>query len=108
MLARAQFAELAQTEFDAAVEYHQVEANMGAAFAREVRRVIELAIEFPDFGTLVQQRRVQWQVRKFRLNPEFPYDVCAMIVPEQQLLVVLAIAHHKRRPEYWISRAAEP
>jgi hypothetical protein len=27
MLARAQFAELAQAEFDAAVEYHQVEAN---------------------------------------------------------------------------------
>lgn len=53
----------------------------------------------------MRQRRVRWQIRKFRLNPEFPYDVGAMIVPEQRLLAVLAVAHHKRRPGYWVSRA---
>ncbi len=107
MLARAQFSELAQAEFDAAVQYHQVEANMGAAFGREARRVIELAMEFPDSGTLVRQRRVRWPIRKFRMNPDFPYDVGAMIVEEQSLLLVLAVAHHKRRPGYWIGRAVE-
>lgn len=51
MLGRAKFVELAQAEFDAAIEYHQVEANRGAAFTREVRRVVGLAMEFPESGT---------------------------------------------------------
>jgi toxin ParE1/3/4 len=104
MLLHAKFVELAQAEFDAAVEYHEAAANKGAAFTREVRRVISLATEFPASGTLVPIRRVKRRVRLYRLNPEFPYDLVATVIEEEDLLLVIAVAHHKRRPKYWISR----
>lgn len=39
--------------------------------------------------------------RKLRVN-RFPYNLVYRILPEEVL--VLAIAHHRRRPAYWRSR----
>ena len=107
MLRRAKFVALAQTEFDAAVDYHQLEANRGAALAQEVRRIVGLAMEFPESVTLVPVRRIKRQVRLYRLNPDFPYDVVATAIEEDGLLLVVALAHQKRRPRYWVSRLAD-
>lgn len=107
MLTAYRYAELAGIELAEATAYYDVEANKGLAFVDEIERVIGLAMEFPDSGTLVRQTRVSWPIYKYRVNPEFPYDLGAMIVEEQGLLLVLAVAHHKRRPGYWIGRAAE-
>jgi plasmid stabilization system protein ParE len=104
MLAHLQLATLAEIELSEAIEYLEVEARMGLAFAREVHRVIDIAMRFPQSGTLVPQNRVRRQIRLFRLNPEFPYDVVATVIEEQDLLLVLAVAHHKREPGYWIGR----
>ncbi len=36
--------------------------------------------------------------------PKFPYSLLYRIV-DKDLIRVLAIAHHKRQPQYWVDRA---
>jgi toxin ParE1/3/4 len=98
------FVEAAEAELDEATTYYEAEASMGAAFAAEVERVLELALQFPQSGTLVPQRRVRRELRLFRLNPDFPYDIVATTIEEEDLLLVIAIAHHSRKPKYWRNR----
>jgi hypothetical protein len=50
---------------------------------------------------------VRRQIRLFRLNPDFPYDIVATTIEEESLLLVIAIAHHSRKPKYWIARMRE-
>jgi hypothetical protein len=106
MPTNARFAKLADIELSEAIAYYDTEANMGFAFAREVQRVTELAKQFPDSGTLVPHGRVRRQVRLFRLNPDFPYDLVTTVIDEEGLLLVAAVAHHSRKPRYWISQLA--
>lgn len=47
------FVEPAETELDEATAYYEAEARMGGAFAAEVERMLELAVQFPESGTLV-------------------------------------------------------
>lgn len=61
-------------------------------------------MHFPAAGTLEKREGGKWPVRRFRLNPAYPYDVVAMVVEDQDLLFVLAIAHHSRDPSYWLDR----
>lgn len=106
MLTHVRFVELAETELDEATAYYAAEAaaDVAAAFANEIEHVLGLAMQFPDSGTLVPQRRVRREIRLFRLNPDFPYDIVATTIEEEDLLLVIAIAHHRREPKYWASR----
>jgi toxin ParE1/3/4 len=106
MPTNARLAKLADIEFSEAIAYYEAAANMGLAFAREVQRVTELAKQFPDSGLLVQQSRTGRQARLFRLSPEFPYDLVTTVIDEEDLLLVVAVAHHSRKPKYWVSRLA--
>lgn len=38
------------------------------------------------------------------MNPDFPYDIVATVIEEEDLLLVIAIAHHRRKPKYWSKR----
>ena len=107
MATNARFAKLADIELSEAIAYYDTEAHMGLTFAREVQRVVELAKQFPESGTLVPVRRIRRQVRLFRLNPEFRYDLVAALIEEDDLLLIVAVAHHSRSPKYWLSRLAE-
>ena len=106
MVTNVRFVELAETELDEATAYYDAEAVAGVAgaFANEIERVLGLAMQFPDSGTLVPQRRVRREIRLFRLNPDFPYDIVVTTIEEEDLLLVIAIAHHSRKPKYWASR----
>lgn len=107
MPTNARLVELAQLELSEAMAYYEAQASMGLAFTNEFDRVIDIAMEFPDSGTLVPQRRVRRQIRLFRLNPEFRHDIVATVIEEEDLLLVVAVAHHARKPNYWISRLAQ-
>jgi toxin ParE1/3/4 len=36
------------------------------------------------------------------LLPRFPYSLCYVISDE--IVIILAVAHHRREPDYWHSR----
>ncbi|MCE9640392.1 MAG: type II toxin-antitoxin system RelE/ParE family toxin [Betaproteobacteria bacterium] len=81
---------------DASLFYESRMPGLGKSFAAEVERTIYLIREFPDAGspTGPMRRRV--------LVARFPYSVVYRRDPD--FVVIIAIAHQRRRPGYWRQR----
>ena len=89
--------EEADSEFAAAVAYYDSqEAGLGQRFEDEIDKTVLWLAEHPHVCQLRRgiYRRMNLQI--------FPYYI-PYIVRESTLWVV-AIAHSRRRPEYWIRR----
>jgi plasmid stabilization system protein ParE len=82
---------------EAALFYESRMPNLGKSFASEVERTIALVREFPDAGTSLDHnlRRV--------LVARFPYAI--VYRHDQDAVLVLAVAHQRRRPDYWRQRS---
>ena len=94
------FVEEAQSEFlDAISGYEEARAGLGARFKDEVDRCVLWIAEHPELYRLRAggYRRINLRV--------FPYYIAYIVRGET--LWVLAVAHGKRKPLYWISRRDE-
>ncbi|MDG2305670.1 MAG: type II toxin-antitoxin system RelE/ParE family toxin [Candidatus Binatia bacterium] len=84
----------AESEFLEAVRYYSQQADgLGSDFLSAVRTAIERVAEFPDSGRPFGERLRRVIVRGF------PYAV--IYRAEGDDLVVIAVAHLRRRPGYW-------
>ena len=81
---------------NAALFYESRMPGLGKSFSAEVERTITLIREFPDSGSPVGPNR------KRVLIARFPYSVVYRRDPEA--VVIVAVAHQRRRPSYWRSR----
>jgi len=82
---------------DGAVYYAQEGKNtdLGLAFIVEFERALELLCAYPRLGA-------PWRnMRRFPLR-RFPYSIIYYVTGEE--LRVIALAHHRRKPGYWIGR----
>jgi plasmid stabilization system protein ParE len=96
-LTRARFVVPARNEFLAEVAYYAAaEPGLGERFARAVEEAVALATDFPNAGFLApaNTRRV--------VVSGFPFSIYYRV--EADGIVIFAIAHHARRPGYWVSR----
>jgi hypothetical protein len=105
LLTEARFIKPAELEFEKAFDHYARERpDLGQQFANCVEATILHAMHFPDAGTQIFHPRLRRTVRRFQVHEPFPYDLIAAVVDVD--LVVIAVAHHKRRPTYWIKRIA--
>lgn len=89
---------LAQLEFEDAVSYYESEqAGLGERFRSEVLRSIARISQYP-----VAYQKFSPGTRRC-LIAKFPYGIIYHYDPEQSEIVVVAIAHLHRRPDYWMS-----
>ena len=87
----------ADEEFREAARYYEHEApGVGLAFIAEVHRVISVVISHPRSA-----KKVRGTVRS-KVLFHFPYSLLYSI--ESYLILIIAVAHQKRRPTYWRSR----
>jgi plasmid stabilization system protein ParE len=87
----------AEAEFLAAVDwYEERSAGLGAGFAAEIHAAIQRAVMMPMAWPAVDKetRRV--------LASRFPYGV--LYVPRGQSILILAVMHLRRHPDYWRER----
>ena len=70
--------------------------GLGRQFVREVRHAAGLIAQFPKSGEEIQPGIRRRLLRKFR------YSLMYALEPEGVL--ILAVAHHSRRPGYWSER----
>ena len=90
--------EAADRELLEAVAYFESQvAGLGARLLREVVRAEGTLARLPESGREIRPGIRKWSVRRF------PYSLMYSI--EGSVIVVLAVAHQSRRPEYWVSRA---
>jgi len=101
MKARAwRFHPAAQRELDDAVDsYEQEREGIGEAFLDQIESLLEKKRLVRSPGSPVPSVDDE-RVRRLLLMPRFPYTVILLV----DARVVLAIAHAKRRPNYWLAR----
>ncbi|MGI9306620.1 MAG: type II toxin-antitoxin system RelE/ParE family toxin [Gammaproteobacteria bacterium] len=75
--------------------YEDQAVGLGERFLDEVEGCVDLLLDRPFIG-----RRVG-AFRRFPLR-KFPFTLIYAL--EQDVLVVVAVAHHRRRPGYWMGR----
>jgi plasmid stabilization system protein ParE len=89
----------ASEEFTEAVRwYEQQRRGLGAEFFDAVAATTVLIEAHPEIGTTVRDDPVTRRV----LVPRFPYQVVYRLTATE--IIVVAIAHLKRRPGYWKNR----
>ncbi len=89
-----------EEQIDAAVRYEAQRDGLGLRFISEVERVSALIAEQPGIGAPWTYSKVPEGVRRFPLR-SFPYHV---VYVEEPRLVIVAVAHMRRRPGYWRAR----
>lgn len=95
---RVEFHPAAAAEFHAAVEYYEAALpELGRRFYQAARHASELASEHPEAGS----PRAPSGVRKI-VVVGFPYDL--VYWRRDEVVEVIALAHHRRRPNYWLDR----
>jgi toxin ParE1/3/4 len=97
-MTRIVFHPLAEQELvDVASYYEEQNQGLGLDYLTEVEGAINLLMRYPAAGIMVRGF-----VRRLIL-PKFPYSLLYRVV-DDNLIRILAIAHHKRKPVYWIGR----
>jgi toxin ParE1/3/4 len=91
----------AEAELEAAVAWYE---NQRDGLGRDLREIIELAAaQIRQHPTRFSKYR-QTAVRKCRVK-RFPYSV--YYIEFEEVIWIAAVAHDKRRPDYWASRQPE-
>jgi len=87
------------------IDYYEGErSGLGREFIERFAAAMEQAVRFPRSGTRVTHPGYAIEVRRFRLS-RFPFHLFVAVHADE--LVVLAVAHHRRRPGYWSDRLGE-
>lgn len=78
--------------------YESRDPGLHFKFQEELYQIITILRSSPLIGRIVEE-----EFRSFPL-PKFPFSVVYKI--ESDSIVILAVAHHSRRPGYWKSRVS--
>lgn len=82
--------------FDASTYYESQAPGLGDQFLDEIDRAVALIRAHPRASPVLQVDLRRKVLRKF------PYSLLYSI--EDELLLIVAVMHHRRRPGYWVGR----
>ena len=86
---------------EAALWYEAQRPGLGLAFLTAVDRAVEHLAAWPDSGVSVPGVSSSLSVRQLPVS-RFPYRIAHLVTSQE--LRVLAVAHARRRPDYWQAR----
>ncbi|WP_224240715.1 type II toxin-antitoxin system RelE/ParE family toxin [Hyalangium gracile] len=93
----------ASLELDAAAEWYERRGSeLGQDFIEEVRKALRVIAERPGTFPAWPGLNHTPPIHRFLLS-RFPFALPYMVSDER--VVVLAVAHLRRRPGYWLRRA---
>lgn len=95
---RVSLSDEAQADANAAIDWYIGEGAFIAAddFADEIDQALSILSQFPELGKTGTRN-----TRTLALH-SFPYSLIYRL--QADVIRVLAIAHHSRRPGYWVGR----
>ena len=94
---RIVFLDPAREEMAEAAKYYEAQANgLGFDFLEEIEHAIERIKEFPNSGKMLRG-----SIRR-RLAKRFPFGI--LYCADEEEIVIIAVMHLRRRPDYWIKR----
>ena len=96
---------IAETEAAEAISwYEKRQPGLGADFLLEYERVLSQIERNPGRYSKLETIKTDRDIHRFLLH-RFPYYVVYEVVPDE--VVVLAVCHASRRPNYWLKRSGE-
>ena len=87
--------------FEAAAWYDDARDGLGEEFIAAIEYAFELIKSAPRLSSSLEYWSSAWEVRRYCLQ-RFPYVVVYWIHGDS--ITIVAIAHGRRRPLYWIDR----
>lgn len=84
---------------EAAIFYESKSQGLGAEFLDDIQRAINRVCTHPESGQKYKNNFRRYLLRKF------PFSLIYNI--EQDHILILAVTHHSRRPNYWKDRIEE-
>ena len=81
---------------DAAAYYETCVPELGTDFISTIEIAVLDLSDDPEKWPMIGK-----EIRR-RILPRFPYSILYKIDPEE--IIIVAIMHQKRRPNYWINR----
>ena len=94
---KVEFLETAQTELDQAFQWYEIQQqNLGKQFLNEFDAAVRRIVAYPEAYLLIEK-----EIRRCLIK-RFPYGVWYGI--EADKIIVIAVAHLHRQPDYWLSR----
>lgn len=88
----------AKVELGQALKYYRDQAGLDIArdFNHAVMQAAQRLLEYPELGA-----KTGHGARRFVLH-DYPYTLAYPVMPET--IIIVAVAHHSRRPGYWAGR----
>jgi plasmid stabilization system protein ParE len=97
---KIEFLPESKAELDDAVEYYELQVKgLGTTFKSIARSTIKRIATFPTAWSEIKPN-----IRRCIMH-KFPYNVLYSI--EDNCILIIAIAHHHREPNYWINRVKQ-
>jgi len=94
---KVRFYKAAERELDEAIAYYEQQMpGLGRRYREAVKDALDRIKQFPDAYSPLSYR-----TRRCLLS-RFPYGI--IYRPTQSEIIVVAVGHLHRRPEYWASR----
>jgi plasmid stabilization system protein ParE len=96
---QARFLSLAEAEVNEAVAYFDEQRpGLGDRFEQDLWAAVSFVSEHPLSGKPLSKLGRKFRLRTFRYNLIY-------VIGELEIVIV-AVAHHRRRPDYWQGRLA--
>jgi toxin ParE1/3/4 len=86
---------------EAALFYKTASARLGTDILDDVQRAIDRLRNYPHSGESIAEESIALALRRTLLH-RFPFSL--IYATEENAIVIIAVAHHGRRPGYWQSR----
>ena len=91
------FFKYAKQEVDDAAHFYEMEFTaLGQSFKEEAKKAVSRIVQYPAAWPVERG-----DIRKCMLH-KFPYNLLYSV--EEQHIVIIAVAHQHRKPDYWIDR----
>ncbi len=84
--------------------YEAMQTGLGRRLRILVERAIDRIVALPLASPLWPNTDPDLCIRRYVLR-QFPYSIAYLI--HDETIVILAIAHHRRRPGYWLHRVED-
>jgi hypothetical protein len=94
--------EAAMEAAEAAIWYELRRPGLGVEFTEELRLTQQRICDWPEMWPRMDFYDGPHDIRRCFLNRRFPYRIIFWQRPED--IIVVAVAHMRRRPLYWLQR----
>ena len=93
------YLDAADAEFQEAIDYYNEQrAGLGFEFSDDVKEAVTRIRNYPEAWTPLSKRTRRCQVHRF------PYSI--IYETRSEVIIIVAIQHHRRKPNNWRKRLA--